>query len=72
MLGVAGLLGFVVYSVYWSPEPLIRRSLFNSPTAITAYASTFIHGVMVWSLLFYCRYQGRPIPVEQLLITVFP
>jgi len=52
MLGIFGLLGFVVYSVYWSSEPLIRRSLFNSPTAITAYAGTFIHGIMVWSLLY--------------------
>jgi hypothetical protein len=53
MLGVFGLFGFVIYSVYWSPEPLIRRSLFNSPTAITAYAGTLFHGVMVWSLLYY-------------------
>jgi hypothetical protein len=53
MLGIFGLLGFIVYSVYWSSEPLIRRSLFNSPTAITAYAGTFIHGVIVWSLLYY-------------------
>lgn len=53
MLGIVGLLGFIVYSVYWSSEPLIRRSLFNSPTAITAYAGTFIHGVIVWSLLYY-------------------
>jgi hypothetical protein len=49
-LGVFGLLGFVSYSVYLSKEPLIRRSLFNSPTAIVAY---FIHGLIVWSLLYY-------------------
>ena len=52
-LGVLGLLGFVSYSVYLSKEPLIRRSLFNSPTAIVAYFGTFIHGIIVWSLLYY-------------------
>jgi hypothetical protein len=52
-LGVFGLIGFIVYSVYLSSEPLIRRSLFNSPTAITAYAGTLIHGIIVWSLLYY-------------------
>jgi hypothetical protein len=53
MLGIGGLVGFVVYSAYFSAEPLIRRSLFNTPTAITAYAGTLIHGMMVWSLLYY-------------------
>jgi hypothetical protein len=53
LLGVLGLIGFVVYSTYLSPEPLIRRSLFNTPTAITAYFGTLIHGIIVWSLLYY-------------------
>jgi hypothetical protein len=53
LLGVAGLVAFVVYSTYFSPEPLIRRSLFNTPTAITAYIGTLVHGMMVWSLLYY-------------------
>jgi hypothetical protein len=52
-LGIFGLLGFIVYSVSISPEPLIRRSLFNSPTAITAYAGTVVHGMIVWALLYY-------------------
>jgi hypothetical protein len=53
LLGVLGLVGFVVSSVYLSPEPLIRRSLFNSSTAIVAYFGTLIHGIIVWSLLYY-------------------
>ncbi|PMD57931.1 MFS general substrate transporter [Hyaloscypha bicolor E] len=53
MLGIFGLLGFIVYSVSFSSEPLIRRSLFNSPTAITAYAGTVVHGMIVWALLYY-------------------
>lgn len=53
ILGFFGIISFVLYSTYISSEPLIRRSLFNSPTAITAYAGTLIHGVLVWSLLYY-------------------
>ncbi|TVY20686.1 Efflux pump FUS6 [Lachnellula arida] len=53
LLGICGLVGFVVYSVYLSPEPLIRRSLFNTSTSIVAYFGTLIHGVIVWSLLYY-------------------
>jgi hypothetical protein len=53
ILGIFGMIGFVLYSVYVSPEPLIRRSLFNSPTAITAYAGTLSHGIIVWSLIYY-------------------
>jgi hypothetical protein len=53
ILGLVGLLGFVLYSTYISPEPLIRRSLFNTPTAITAFAGTLLHGLIVWGLLYY-------------------
>lgn len=53
ILGIFGIAVFVLYSTYLSSEPLIRRSLFNSPTAITAYAATLVHGMIVWSLLYY-------------------
>ncbi|KAH8811638.1 major facilitator superfamily-domain-containing protein [Xylogone sp. PMI_703] len=52
-LGVAGLLGFVLYSSYIPADPLIRRSLFQSPTSLTAYLSTVMHGIILWSLLYY-------------------
>jgi hypothetical protein len=53
ILGVFGLIGFTIYSVYISTEPLIRGSLFNTPTAIVAYMGTLVQGLIVWSLLFY-------------------
>ena len=53
ILGLVGLLGFVLYSTYISPEPLIRRSLFNTPTAITAFVGTLLHGLIVWGILYY-------------------
>jgi MFS family permease len=53
LLGVAGLIGFIIYSVYISRLPLITRTLFNTPTAIVAYIGTLVQGLIVWSLLYY-------------------
>ncbi|KAH8650274.1 MFS multidrug transporter-like protein [Tricladium varicosporioides] len=53
ILGVFGLIGFTIYSVNISTEPLIRRTLFNSRTAIVAYIGTLVQGLIVWSLLYY-------------------
>ena len=53
ILGVFGLIGFGIYSVYISTEPLIRRTLFNTSTANVAYIGTLIQGLIVWSLLYY-------------------
>ncbi|KAM3075389.1 hypothetical protein ACMFMF_006064 [Clarireedia jacksonii] len=53
LIGIGGLIIFLVYTVCISKDPLIRRSLFNSPTAIVAYFGTLVHGIAVWSLLFY-------------------
>lgn len=53
LLGAAGLLIFIIYSVYISKLPLITRTLFNTPTAIVAYIGTFVQGLIVWALLYY-------------------
>ncbi|KAF4626458.1 hypothetical protein G7Y89_g11701 [Cudoniella acicularis] len=53
LLSIFGLIGFIIYSVYISTEPLIRRTLFNTPTAIVAYIGTLVQGLIVWSLLYY-------------------
>ncbi|KAI9649271.1 hypothetical protein NHQ30_001841 [Ciborinia camelliae] len=53
LIGVGGLISFLLYSIFRKGDPLIRRSLFNSPTAIVAYFGTLVHGICVWSVLFY-------------------
>jgi hypothetical protein len=53
VLGVVGLLAFLAYSKYISPEPLIRGSIFSTSTAKVGYLGTFLHGIIVWSILFY-------------------
>jgi hypothetical protein len=41
------------YSKYFASEPLIKGSIFHKATAKVGYFCTFIHGVIVWSLLYY-------------------
>jgi hypothetical protein len=53
VLGVIGLLGFLAYSNYIAPEPLIRGSIFSTSTAKVGYLGTFLHGIFLWSILFY-------------------
>jgi len=53
ILSVCGLIGFIIYSVYISAEPLIRGTLFNTPIIIVAYIGTLTQGLIVWSLLYY-------------------
>lgn len=52
-LGALGILGFIVYSKFVSVDPLIRGSVFRSSTAKSAYFGTIIHGMIVWSILYY-------------------
>jgi len=52
-LGFAGLLGFVPYEIYIATEPMVRFSIFSNRTQRLVYYQTFIHGVILWSLLYY-------------------
>jgi Major Facilitator Superfamily len=53
ILGAAGLVGFVFWEKYGAPEPLIRLVIFNNRTAVVTYIGTFIHGMVLWSVLYY-------------------
>ncbi|KAI9804453.1 MAG: hypothetical protein M1825_001352 [Sarcosagium campestre] len=53
ILGGAGLLGFGLYERFVAKEPLIRLSIFNTWTAKITYIGTVIHGMVLWSLLYY-------------------
>ncbi|KAI9760450.1 MAG: hypothetical protein M4579_001644 [Chaenotheca gracillima] len=53
LLGVAGMIGFIVYSIYLSPQPLIPGTIFKSASAVVNYFGTVIHGTILWSTLYY-------------------
>lgn len=53
ILGACGLIGFGFYEIYIARNPVIPSNLFRQPTALVNYFGTFIHGVVLWSLLYY-------------------
>lgn len=48
-----GITGFILHQEYLAPEPLIRTSVFKNRTAAIAYLSSAIHGIILWSILYY-------------------
>jgi hypothetical protein len=44
---------FVVHQEFFAPHPLIRTSVFKNMSAAILYASTIIHGIILWSILYY-------------------
>ncbi|KAJ5522930.1 hypothetical protein N7494_013244 [Penicillium frequentans] len=75
MLGVAGLGLFAVHEALVADEPLIPLALFRNRTLQMSYLGIFLHGLVLWSLVYYLPlyYEGvlgyRPVISG---IAVFP
>ncbi|TVY52715.1 Efflux pump FUS6 [Lachnellula cervina] len=53
ILGFFGLAGFVLYEAKVPADPIIRIAIFKQRTALVSYLGTFLHGVILWCLLYY-------------------
>ncbi|KAF2266039.1 MFS general substrate transporter [Lojkania enalia] len=53
LVSSAGLVAFVIHQEYFAPEPLIRTSVFKNTTAAVTYLETLLHGIILWSILYY-------------------
>jgi len=53
ILGLVGILAFAPYELYVAKEPMVRFSVFNNASSRILYFQTFLHGVILWSLLYY-------------------
>lgn len=53
VLGICGIVGFIVYENHLPREPLVRLAVFRQRTAMVNYFGTFIHGIVLWCLLYY-------------------
>ncbi|KAI4098058.1 MAG: hypothetical protein L6R37_006697 [Teloschistes peruensis] len=51
--GIAGLITFIAYEEVVATEPLIRMVIFKNRTSAVSYFTTVIHGMVLWSLLYY-------------------
>ena len=47
IIGIVGLIGFVLFEKYVAPEPLIRLSVFGNRSAAVTYLGTILHGMIV-------------------------
>ncbi|KAL5321758.1 hypothetical protein ACEPPN_009721 [Leptodophora sp. 'Broadleaf-Isolate-01'] len=52
-LSSCGLAVFLLYEKFYASNPFIHLSMFNNRTAAITYLSTFLHGVILWTLIFY-------------------
>ena len=53
LLGVVGLVGFCLFEKFIALEPTFRLSIFDKRTAVLGYLGTFLHGTLVWTILYY-------------------
>lgn len=53
ILGAAGLFIFALYEKYVAVEPLLRLSIFGNWTARVTYMQTVIHGMVLWSIVYF-------------------
>ena len=53
LVSAAGLIAFIVYIEFFASNPLIRTSVFKTRSAAILYISTVIHGIVLWSILYY-------------------
>jgi hypothetical protein len=52
-MSTCGLFGFLFYEGFYATNPFIRLSIFSNRTAGVTYLCTFLHGVILWTLIFY-------------------
>lgn len=53
IIGIIGLVVFVIYEEKFAVEPLIRLDVFKNRTAAASYFETTIHGMILWGILYY-------------------
>ncbi|KAG4024922.1 hypothetical protein MFRU_086g00070 [Monilinia fructicola] len=53
LLGFFGLLGFCAYEARVAHKPILPTRLFLNPSSNIAYLCTFLHGMILWTIVYY-------------------
>lgn len=53
ILGLAGIIIFIIYELSIPAEPLISRTLFHNRTINLGWLFATVHGIVLWCLLYY-------------------
>ncbi|CAG8364604.1 unnamed protein product [Penicillium salamii] len=52
-VGTMGLMLFVIYEIWIAKQPFLLGSIFRDGNSRLIYLQTFMHGLIVWCLLYY-------------------
>lgn len=75
ILGICGLVAFVMHEIYVAKTPLIPLRIFSNRTAAVNYIGTLVHGMVLWCLLYYLPLYYEAVKAYSLIIVgvaVFP
>jgi MFS family permease len=53
ILGIAGIVGFILYERYMTTTPFFPHHVFLNYSTSIVYASSFVHGLLLYSLVYY-------------------
>ncbi|KAL3479518.1 major facilitator superfamily domain-containing protein [Aspergillus californicus] len=53
LLGITGIILFLIYEKYWARNPLIPLARFRNRTCLLTFFCTMLHGIVVWCLMYY-------------------
>ncbi|TGO37839.1 hypothetical protein BHYA_0088g00370 [Botrytis hyacinthi] len=53
LIGATGLIIFCKFEAMFAKKPIIPTRLFRNPSTTIAYFCTFLHGMILWSIVYY-------------------
>lgn len=56
LIGATGLIFFCIYEALLAKKPIIPTRLFRNPSTTIAYFCTFLHGMILWSIVYYAPF----------------
>ncbi|KAF7947982.1 hypothetical protein EAE96_009051 [Botrytis aclada] len=56
LIGATGLIIFCTFEAMLAKKPIIPTRLFRNPSTTIAYFCTFLHGMILWSIVYYAPF----------------
>lgn len=53
LVGIVGLISFMLYEAFIAEDPIIPISIFSTRTALVSFIGTVLHGMVLWCVLYY-------------------
>jgi hypothetical protein len=53
VLGISGMVGFWAIEDFLVREPMMPMRVFKERTALSGYIGTWVHGIILWSIIYY-------------------